>query len=115
MTKKIIIKKVEDTKTIKKYSKGRTCLNCGINIDHRTPKVQFCCPNCKAIYKEREKYKANELPQMPKTKTTEDFHNDAASVYYPEERHRSASKQTKPLQPNTELNQIQKFYERYGK
>lgn len=101
MTKKIILKKqdikAKDSTEKRKYSNGRVCLNCGINIDHRSPKVQFCCPSCKAIYKERMKYEAMDKSKL-KTKITEQFH-DAASVYYPEEA----------------AIQVQKFYQRHGK
>lgn len=85
MTKKIILKK-QDTKEStekRKYSNGRVCLNCGINIDHRSPKVQFCCPSCKAIYKERMNYEAMDKSKL-KTKIIEQFHDDATSVYYPD-------------------------------
>lgn len=82
-------------------SKDRHCLYCGTNISHRSPGVLFCCPHCKALYKEMEKLKANEPPSKPKLKTTEDFHTDAASVYYQEDFNKKS--------------QLQKFNERYNK
>ena len=126
MTKKIILKKqdtkAKDSTEKRKYSNGRVCLNCGINIDHRSPKVQFCCPSCKAIYKERMKYEAMDKPKL-KTKTTEQFHNDAASVYYPEAIAKSRLKEqskeivviSTPKDIETPLTSMQKFYQRYGK
>ena len=125
MTKKIILKKqdtkAKDSTEKRKYSNGRVCLNCGINIDHRSPKVQFCCPSCKAIYKERMKYEAMDKPKL-KTKTTKEFHEDAASVYYPHESQSRLKEQSKqiivvstPKDIETPLTPIQKFYQRYGK
>lgn len=126
MTKKVIIKKQEpapkDSTKKRKYSNGRVCLNCGINIDHRSLNVKFCCPSCKAIYKERMKYEAMDKPKL-KTKTTKEFHEDAASVYYPQEVAKSKLKQepkqttlvSTPLESMQDLSPMQKFYQRYGK
>lgn len=126
MAKKIILKKQEpapkDSTKKRKYSNGRVCLNCGINIDHRSPNVKFCCPSCKAIYKERMKFEEKDKPKL-KIKTTKEFHEDAASVYYPQEVAKSRLKQEPkqttliltPHDPMQDLSPMQKFYQRYGK
>ena len=59
--KKIVIVKQQQQSNKKTYTDGRLCLNCGMNIDHRSPKVQFCCPACKASYKDREKLGAEPI------------------------------------------------------
>ena len=53
--KTFIVKAKLATKT-----SGRVCLNCGINIDHKSRKVEFCCPACKAAYKEKQWLDENE-------------------------------------------------------
>ena len=75
MAKKIFVTKPTTNK------KGRFCLQCGSDISHRTSKVQFCCPHCKAIYKALNKLDLEAVPEEPKKVVTEDI-NNAASVYY---------------------------------
>lgn len=62
MSKQIIVKAKTDKKA------QRYCLNCGINISHRSKDVKFCCPACKAIYKQKDEYTKDALPEMPKVK-----------------------------------------------
>lgn len=62
MAKIIVAKKAEDKDKGKKY-----CLNCGIDISHRAVS-KFCCPACKAIYKENQKLNAEEAKKTKKKK-----------------------------------------------
>lgn len=118
--KRVIIAKQNNDKDKKTYTKGRTCLNCGINIDHRSPKVNFCCPACKAIYNERQELMANEKPVLKPPHIFDP--KDAASVYFPIETAKSRLKiepkrtiVTSTPHMTSDMTQMQKFYERYGK
>lgn len=78
--KRVFFKKLDDTDNKKKVE--RRCLMCGIDISHRTKDVKFCCPACKAEYKQRADYLKDAKPEKPKIKYSQDFFNDAAQVYY---------------------------------
>lgn len=75
MAKQILIRKQDSKK------KDRYCLWCGTNISHRSKDVQFCCPNCKALYKDMQKMKDSEPPEKPKQKLTKDFFDNPYSAY----------------------------------
>lgn len=54
---------------------GRTCKWCGIDISHRSKGVEFCCPNCKALYKEKQE-SYSEVPikaNKPKINRVQEF------------------------------------------
>lgn len=95
MTKKIIMAKQPALDRKGNKAKGRVCLNCGINIDHRSAKVEFCCSACKKLYTERLEFEAKDKPRL-KVKYDNSI-NDAASVYYQDE------------------SRIAKFQRRFGK
>ena len=60
---------------------GRVCLNCGISIDNRTKKVNFCCPACKAAYKERQWLDEQEEKNTKRKKKNKYFTNPDALPY----------------------------------
>jgi len=55
-----------------KSKQPRTCLQCGVNIDHKRPQAKFCSKDCsQEYYKEvnRDKYKAAKQQKIiPPTK-----------------------------------------------
>ena len=65
-----------------KKKQDRHCLHCGADISHRSKGVLFCCPACKAYYKDKQKIDAAAPPELPKIQYSKEFFEDAASVYY---------------------------------
>ena len=78
-------KRIVYKKNLTVNKQERFCLHCGADISHRSKGVQFCCSNCKALYKIMQELKENDKPKKPRLVTKPEFHNDAASVYYPKE------------------------------
>lgn len=126
MTKKIYIKKEQKTET-KRYTKEeRYCLFCGINISHRTKDVKFCCPACKAQYKQNHEYVKDAKPEMPKLKLPpidpdylpyESYQTEPSPSSIAQSRlKKEAPKQLYVSTPHTPepMSQMQKFYARYS-
>ena len=126
MTKKIYIKK-EQSKETKRYTKvERYCLQCGINISHRTKDVKFCCPACKALYKQNNDYVKDAKPEKPKLKlppidpdvlpyesyqiepSPSSIAQSRLTKEMPEQLYVSTPHSSEPM------SQIQKFYQRYS-
>lgn len=63
MTKKTIIVKAQTDKSRKPR---RHCLECGMDITDRSKDVKFCCPACKAKYKQDYSYVKDAKPEVKK-------------------------------------------------
>lgn len=98
MTKKIYIKQ-----DAPKKKKERYCLNCGINISHRSKDVKFCCPACKAQYKQNYDYMKDAKPELPKRKMVD-------TEELPYSSYQADSEQTCVT---SDITQTEKLYARY--